>query len=67
MKKSDPATSDLLDSLPEPTADDTAALRLARQLALDGKRANRLQRAMKRPSHEDLARRSITDGEPFRL
>ena len=66
-KKSKTRSSDGPGSLPIASPADTAALRKARELALDPERVRRLQEAMRQPSYEELASRPILDGEPFRL
>ena len=67
MKRSKTASDDLLDALPEASSEDAAALRKARALTLDSRRARLLQQALRHPTYEELARRPILDGEPFRL
>jgi len=57
----------MLDSLPAPSTADTAALRKARLVHGDREAARRLQKAIRQPSYEELAKRPILDGEPFTL
>lgn len=52
--------------LPEPTLEDIEALRAARRRSVAGADVWRLIEAMDGPTVEDLRRRKITRGEPFR-
>ena len=66
-QKSETTSSDVLGALPETSQADTLALRRARGATLDPDRASRAASALRQPSYAELARRPITEGEPFRL
>lgn len=51
---------------PDPTPDDVAALRAARRLTTDPDELWRLLESMSGPTLEELRRRPIFRGEPFR-
>ena len=59
-------SSDLL-GLPTPTDADLEALRRVRRTRLGLRRVTRLQAALPPPSAEQLARRRLFRGDPFKL
>ena len=67
MKRSKTKNSNVLDSLPSASTAERAALRQARKLQVDPERARRLQKAIRQPGYEELAKRPILDGPPFTL
>ena len=59
--------SGVLEGLPPASETDVEALRRARAVGLEPAQLRRLQEAMPEPTYEELARRPILDGEPFKL
>ena len=57
----------ILEGLPSASATDVEALRRARGVGLEPAQLRQLLEAMPQLSYEELARRPILDGEPFRL
>ena len=58
---------DVVGGLPACLPEDVVALRRARAKMPTRDQAARLRAALPEPSHENLARRPIMDGDPFEL
>ena len=61
------APIDVVAGLPESSPEDVDALQAARGTSLTLAQIEQLHAALPKPTYEDLARRPILDGTPFKL